>query len=97
MVLATEHQHNQPCCCDPLPAPADLYSGIEDDYYSGWSLDAKGLQSLINACPALTALTLSSVLQPGDAEPLLGLPASCVNLEVGGRAFDNSTVSVISR
>jgi hypothetical protein len=74
---------------------ADLYAGLEDDFYSGWCLDAKDLQGIISTCPALTSLEISSVLKPGDVTPLLDLPGSCVELAIGGRAFDDSAVSVV--
>lgn len=79
---------------------AEMYDRYGDEYYPAACLDADGLSRLIQACPALRALTLNHVVDPRSepsAHALLDLPGSCVELAVAGRAFGDSAATVLSQ
>jgi hypothetical protein len=62
-----------------------------------WCLDAGDLRSIISACPGLCRLDVCGVVQEGAAHVLVGLPACCSRLKVGGCAFHDASISVITQ
>jgi hypothetical protein len=75
-----------------------MYNRYGEEYYPAACLDASGLSRLVQACPALTSLTLNHVVDPEpqfSVSALLSLPSSCVELAVAGRAFGDSAATVL--
>jgi hypothetical protein len=56
---------------------------------------AAGLPSVFAACPALVSVSIRNTLRPGHLSPLLQLPATVENLEVGGEAWDDAAAGVL--
>lgn len=62
-----------------------------------WCVSTSDLSSITRSCPALQELGLCCVLQPGDVSALLELPAQLSSLHVGGGAFDDAAVAVVTQ
>jgi hypothetical protein len=67
------------------------------DQDTRWCVDAGDLRSIFSACPGLCSLELCGVVKAGGARALLGLPACCSRLRVGGFTFDDASISAITK
>lgn len=71
--------------------------GDEQQPQIGWCVDTKGLASIVRCCTQLLSLDIDGVVRDPDVSPLLRLPRCCVELEVGGHAFDDRAAAVIAQ
>lgn len=61
-------------------------------------ITAAELRNVISACPVISSLDITCVLQPGaDVHALLQLPATCRSLAIGGEAFGESAAVVVAQ